>query len=86
MAGVEDIRAGLHQSQEKADAVIALLQQAESDVDEALQALLIATQGSNQIEIQQAQSVFSEVSGNISDMQGRINTAKSSIETYSAGL
>lgn len=86
MAGVEEVRAGIALSNEKARESIAALEQAKSALGEAGQALLAATGGSSQEEIQHAQGALAEAEDQIANVQGAINGSVSSTEAYAGRL
>ena len=86
MAGVEEIRAGIAQANEKASAGIAALQQAAQSFEEAQQSLAQATQGSSQHEVSQAHGLLAQALHDVAGIQSSVQAAISSADSYSARL
>ncbi|WP_158886655.1 hypothetical protein [Amycolatopsis anabasis] len=86
MAGVEEVRAGIAQANEKASASIAALQQAAQSLGEAQQILSQATEGSSQNEVNEAHRMIAEALNGINDTQGTVEACISSAESYAARL
>lgn len=86
MAGVDEVRAGIALSQEKAQEAVAALEQAKLAVGEAAQALSAATGGSGQDDIQQAQGALNQATEEISGVQGTIHGAADSAGSYAGRL
>lgn len=86
MAGVEEVRAGIALAGEKAREGMAALEQAKVALGEAAQALLSATGGSGQDDIQQAQGALNQASEEITGVQGAIDGAVSSADSYAGRL
>lgn len=86
MAGVEEVRAGIALAGEKAQEAVAALEQAKLAVGEAEQALVSATGGSGQDDIQHAQGALNQASEEITGVQGIINGATDSAGSYAGRL
>jgi hypothetical protein len=86
MAGVEEVRAGISLANQKMQEGIAALQQATLVLEEAQSALVTATQGSTQEEMQHAHGMLAEVMQTISGAQGTIHATISSAEGYAGRL
>ncbi|MEV0699143.1 hypothetical protein AB0I53_14665 [Saccharopolyspora sp. NPDC050389] len=86
MAGVEEVRAGIALANQKMQESIAALQQGNLALEEAQSALLTATQGSTQEEMQRAHGELAEVMQTISGAQATINGTINSTEGYAGRL
>jgi hypothetical protein len=86
MAGVEEVRAGIALANQKMQEGIAALQQTNLALEEAQTALVTATQGSTQEEMQHAHGVLVEVMHAISGVQGTLNATIASTEGYAGRL
>ncbi|MGC7100430.1 hypothetical protein ACPZ19_37605 [Amycolatopsis lurida] len=86
MPGVDEIRAGIALSKEKANASVAALQQAAQALEEAQLSLAQATSGSTQPEVGQAHGMFAEALQGITGTQSTIQAAISAADSYSARL
>jgi hypothetical protein len=82
MAAVEDIRAGIQLANEKSLAGIAAITQASLQLDEARNALIAATQGSDKPEVLQAQGLLTEALQTLAGAQASIQASISSAEGY----
>lgn len=86
MAGVEEIRAGIAVAKEKSLAGIAAISQASLQLDEARNALVVATQGSHQPDASQAQAMLTDALQTLATAQGTIQASITSAEGYAARL
>ncbi|MBE9373988.1 hypothetical protein IQ251_05960 [Saccharopolyspora sp. HNM0983] len=86
MAGVEEVRAGINLATQKASESIAALQQAAMSLEEAQQALVSATQGSGQQEVQHAHGMLAEAIQTITGAQGTVNACITTAEGYADRL
>lgn len=86
MAGVEEIRAGIAVAKEKSLSGIAAITQASLQLDEARSALAAATQGSQQPDASEAQSMLTEALQTLATAQGTVQASISSAEGYAARL
>ncbi|MER7013996.1 hypothetical protein ABT324_21465 [Saccharopolyspora sp. NPDC000359] len=86
MAGVEEVRAGITLANQKMQEGIAALQQANLVLEEAQSALVSATQGSAQEDMQHAHGMLAEVMQVINGAQGSIQATMSSAEAYAGRL
>ncbi|MEU5849695.1 hypothetical protein [Saccharopolyspora shandongensis] len=86
MAGVEEVRAGIALANQKMQESIAALQQGNLALEEAQSALVTATQGSSQEEMQHAHGMLAEVMQTISGVQGTLNATINATEGYAGRL
>ncbi|MGP4021072.1 hypothetical protein [Saccharopolyspora sp. 5N708] len=86
MAGVEEVRAGISLANQKMQEGIAALQQTTLVLEEAQAALVNATQGSTQEEMQHAHGMLAEVMQTISGAQGTLGATITSTEGYAGRL
>ncbi|MEV0087747.1 hypothetical protein ACWEV3_33215 [Saccharopolyspora sp. NPDC003752] len=86
MAGVEEVRAGIALANQKMQESIAALQQGNLALEEAQSALVTATQGSSQEEMQHAHGSLAEVMQVISGVQAQISATINATEGYSGRL
>ncbi|MEV5541719.1 hypothetical protein AB0L13_33245 [Saccharopolyspora shandongensis] len=86
MAGVEEVRAGIALANQKMQESIAALQQGNLALEEAQSALVTATQGSSQQEMQQAHGSLAEVMQVISGVQAQISATINATEGYAGRL
>lgn len=86
MPGVEDVRAGIARSNDKARDSIASLAQATHALEEAQQMLAQATAGSTQDEINQVYGMYSEAIQSLGGLQGTIEAGITSNDGYAARL
>ncbi|MGW5648242.1 hypothetical protein ACWEV3_34155 [Saccharopolyspora sp. NPDC003752] len=86
MAGVEEVRAGIVLANQKMQESIAALQQGNLALEEAQAALVPATQGSTQEEIQHAHGSLAEVKHVINSVQAQISATINATEGYAGRL
>ncbi|GAA0511932.1 hypothetical protein GCM10011581_02180 [Saccharopolyspora subtropica] len=86
MAGVEEVRAGIALANQKMQEGIAALQQTNLVLEEAQQALVSATQGSTQEEMQHAHGMLAEAMQTINGVQGTLQATIASTEGYAGRL
>ncbi|QIZ35757.1 hypothetical protein [Saccharopolyspora sp. ASAGF58] len=86
MAGVEEVRAGIALANQKMQEAIAALQQGNLALEEAQAALVAATQGSTQEEMQHAHGMLAEVMQTINGVQGTLSATINSTEGYAGRL
>ncbi|TDD40283.1 hypothetical protein [Saccharopolyspora elongata] len=86
MPGIEEVRAAIALVNQKMQEGIAALQQGNLALDEARAALVPATQGSTQEEMQHAHGSLAEVMQVISSVQAQISATINATEGYAGRL
>jgi hypothetical protein len=86
MAGVEEIRAGIALANEKSQNGIAAITQASLQLEDARNALMAATQGSGQPDVNQAQALLTEALQTLSTAQAAVQSSITQADQYAARL
>lgn len=86
MAGVEEVRAGISLANQKMQEGVGALQQVNDLLEEAQSALVNATQGSAQEDMQHAHGMLAEVVQTLIGAQNSIQATMSSAEAYAGRL
>ncbi|QIZ37024.1 hypothetical protein [Saccharopolyspora sp. ASAGF58] len=86
MAGIDEVRAGIDLAHQKMQEGIAVFQQGNLVLEEAQAALVTATQGSTQEEMQHAHGMLAEVTQTINGVQGTLSAAINSTQGYAGRL
>ncbi|MER7081191.1 hypothetical protein SAMN02982929_04043 [Saccharopolyspora kobensis] len=86
MAGVEEVRAGITQANQNMRDSVGALQQASEMLEQAQSALLNATQGSAQEDMQHAHGAIVHVMQTIASAQDMIQNTMTSAEAYAGRL